>query len=66
MLSRTQGQSATYPWVTSCAIKRDNILDHLREVSKLEVLVRCETVSGNRNRGEYEVCCADLGNGRDG
>lgn len=40
------GQSATYPWVTDCAIKRDSILDHLREVSKLEVLVRWETVSG--------------------
>ena len=66
MLSRTQGQSATYPWVTNCVIKRDSILDHLREVSKLEVLVRWETVSGHRNRGEYEVCCADLGNGRDG
>lgn len=64
MLSRTQGQ--TYPWVTNCAIKRDGILDHLMEVSKLEVLVRWETVSGNRNRGECEVCCADLGNGRDG
>ena len=36
------------------------------EVSKLEVLVRWETVSRNRNRGECEVCCADLGNGRDG